>query len=343
MIASDVALPENLMTQPRDLSHNLSEVAGRIIVLFLRAAIIPAAIATVGAMLARQWWFADLLTHFRLQYLAIGLIGMVPMLILRRYWLAMLCALCITLNAYPAWQYFLSPRHQPAGHDDTLVVPLRIGGLNVFFRNSNYAGVADWMIREQPDVVVLVEASARWQQALSKLAPAWQYQHLSIKPGRSGKLILSRIPFERVQALDSKDVRSPTPVASFNLRGARFRLAAIHTIWPMGSDRTAARNASLEHLERLAGLPGPPLIAIGDFNISPFSPFFQALTERGTLIRAAAGRGWLPTWPVFLPAAGIQIDHVLVSPSIGVNGFQTRSELGSDHRAITVELSLPKQ
>ncbi len=199
------------------------------------------------------------------------------------------------------------------------------------------------MIREQPDVVVLVEASARWQRALSELAPAWRYQHLSVKPGRSGKLILSRIPLQRVTALGSKDVRSPTPVATFNLNGARFRLAAVHTIWPMGSDRTAARNESLDHLERMAGLPGPPLIAIGDFNISPFSPHFQDLMARGRLIRASAGHGWLPTWPVFLPAAGIQIDHVLIPPSIVVNGFSTRSELGSDHRAITVDLSVPRQ
>ncbi|MGH1360488.1 MAG: endonuclease/exonuclease/phosphatase family protein [Burkholderiaceae bacterium] len=330
------------MNQSGGVNQTIKTFAARISLLVLRALIVPAAAASAIAAFASHWWFADLMTHFRLQYLLVGLIGLVPMILLKRRGLACLAAVCLVLNLYPAVQYFQSPQYQSAGQEDRLVVPLRVAGLNVFFRNSNYAGVATWMKQEQPDVVVLVEASARWQEALSKLAPAWQYQHLAVKPGRSGKLILSRIPIEQIRALDSKNVRSPTPVATFNHRGARFRLAAVHTIWPMGEARTAERNESLNHLERQASLPGPPLIAIGDFNISPFSPHFQALANRGKLIRAAAGHGWLPTWPVFLPAAGIQIDHVLVSPVITVDGIKTRSELGSDHRAILVDLSLPR-
>jgi hypothetical protein len=52
---------------------------------------------------------------------------------------------------------------------------------------------------------------------------------------------------------------------------------------------------------------------MGDLNVSPFSPHFQALLSGGNLKSAAQGFGWQPTWPTFLPPAGIQIDHALTA------------------------------
>lgn len=318
-------------------------IIGRITLLFLRALIVPAGLATLLAILAPIWWLADLAVHFRLQYLLIGLVGLVPMVMLKRWWLTGLAAVCIALNIMPAIGYFQPPspiklaRTQPAPSTESI----RIAGLNVFFRNSNYAGVATWMQQDQPDIVVLLEATTKWQTALTELTPEWRYQYMAIKPGRSGKLILSRLPIDQVTTLPSTDVRSPTPVATFKHQGTQFRVAAIHTIWPMGQDRTDARNESLQELGRLAADDGPPLIAVGDFNISPFSPHFEQLISLGSLNRSAAGLGWKPTWPVFLPMAGIQIDHLLVSPAITVKAMKTRSELGSDHRAVIADLKIP--
>ncbi len=83
-----------------------------------------------------------------------------------------------------------------------------------------------------------------------------------------------------------------------------------------------------------------PLIALGDFNITPYSPHFRQLLVDGNLRSAAEGFGWQPTWPTFLPPAGIQIDHAFVSPKVAVQGFRRGASDGSDHRPIVIDLVL---
>jgi endonuclease/exonuclease/phosphatase family metal-dependent hydrolase len=75
-------------------------------------------------------------------------------------------------------------------------------------------------------------------------------------------------------------------------------------------------------------------------NISPFSPHFQAFVAAGNLKSAAQGYGWQPTWPTFMPPAGIQIDHAVTSASITVTRFWRGAALGSDHLPILIEFVL---
>ena len=86
---------------------------------------------------------------------------------------------------------------------------------------------------------------------------------------------------------------------------------------------------------------GKPFMALGDLNVSPFSPQFATLLRRGGLRSAAAGHGWQPTWPSVFPPLGIQIDHALVSPEVRVMGFQRGPANGSDHRPIIVDVIIP--
>ncbi len=72
---------------------------------------------------------------------------------------------------------------------------------------------------------------------------------------------------------------------------------------------------------------------------TPWSPHFRRLLRDSELRDVARGRGLSPTWyPTPLPL-GIPIDHVLVSDEIGVAQREVGPDLGSDHRAVRVELS----
>jgi endonuclease/exonuclease/phosphatase (EEP) superfamily protein YafD len=81
-------------------------------------------------------------------------------------------------------------------------------------------------------------------------------------------------------------------------------------------------------------------VVLGDLNITAFSPHFQSLLAQSGLRSAVPGMQWLPTWPTFLPIAGIQIDHALVSPGITVRGVERGPRVGSDHWPLVVDLAL---
>jgi endonuclease/exonuclease/phosphatase (EEP) superfamily protein YafD len=120
-----------------------------------------------------------------------------------------------------------------------------------------------------------------------------------------------------------------------------WRLIAVHASWPLGAAVSRERAADFAAIAAAARAASLPVVVAGDFNVSPWSPHFEALLRAGTLRDAAAGRGWQPSWPTFLPPFGIQIDHALVSASVQVNSFGRGRIQGSDHRPILVDLVLP--
>lgn len=73
---------------------------------------------------------------------------------------------------------------------------------------------------------------------------------------------------------------------------------------------------------------------------------------RASLLDSRRGFGWMPTWPVLSPPGivatlvgalfAIPIDHVLVSPGIGVADRRTGPPFGSDHLPLKVDLMFPK-
>ena len=70
-----------------------------------------------------------------------------------------------------------------------------------------------------------------------------------------------------------------------------------------------------------------------------WTPRFKHLLRATGLRDTAAGFGWQPTWPTFLPRLGITIDHCLASSALGVRALKTGPDIGSDHYPLIVELT----
>ena len=243
----------------------------------------------------------------------------------------------------PVYRYFNPPNTATAHSESVTNHPnrLRIASLNLFSKNRRYNQVADWIRRTNPDIVVLIEAMPRWQRELKKRLPQYPVHKLIRRPSVSGKLILSKIPLEQIQLLPAGRTRSPTPLVTATYGQSSFRFAAIHASWPMTWTGARDRNQELKDLARVATAQPTPMIAVGDFNVTPFSEHYIALRKRSGLRRASAGRGWLPTWPTFFLPVGIQIDHILVSPQIQVLGYWSGSVADSDHCWVMADLLLP--
>ena len=278
--------------------------------------------------------------NFRIHYLVMGVVGALGMGLLRRPLGVAAGVVAIALNLLPVLHYFDAGDPIPAAQASGLpTTTLRVASANVFEGNGDVAAVAEWIASRDADVVILVEASARWRERLAMHGIRYPHHHLEVRAGRIGKLVLSKWPIEQVRRLSARGTRTATPMLRILKDGRPVWVAAVHTMWPMIPSGAALRNEELSALGEAAANIDEPWVAAGDFNVTPFSPHFQRMMTLGNLHRAAAGRGWMPTWPVFLPLAGIQIDHAVVSEEVTVRALATGDGIGSDHRWLVVDLT----
>jgi endonuclease/exonuclease/phosphatase (EEP) superfamily protein YafD len=288
------------------------------------------AAATVLAALARSGWVADLASHFPWQYAGAALIAALALGVLRRTTWALAAAASFAFNLYAAWPAALPAVEAPRSQ------PLRVLVCNVFFGSSSHDRVIALARNAHPDAAVFVEVTPEWRRALEVLEDDLPHVRYAGK-GRHGVLLMSRLPFEAPRVLKAAPDAEPALHVRLSAGPRRLDLFAVHANWPLGGYTTDLRNRQLRMLAQLASSADGPVVIAGDLNISPYSPHFRDLLKDGRL-RSAAGRRWLPTWPTFFPPAAIQIDHVLVSPDVGVTAVETGALTGSDHLPLVADL-----
>ena len=97
-------------------------------------------------------------------------------------------------------------------------------------------------------------------------------------------------------------------------------------------------------LEPRATPEGALRVLLGDFNATLDHALLRSLIATGYRDAAATvGKGLTPTWPTtdqLIP--GVTLDHVLADQRIGVEQVSIHDVLGSDHRAVFAELTLPQ-
>lgn len=299
--------------------------------------------ATLCAGLAPYFWLGDLAVHFRVQYAVVSLIGVAVLVWARRPVWAAIGLIPLMLNAIaiaPMLRDTL-PRDPPQIAASSRFTAV---SMNVYYGNEDYAPAIDFLSARRPDIAVLVEVTPEWRRALEALNGLYQYRYFSEtplqrfgEPVERGVLLLSRWPIEHAEELDLGPWTEPGVAATVNIRGQSLHVLGVHPCWPLGWAIAAERNREFGVIAAAARSIGGQLVVLGDFNVTPFSPHFQAMLAQGGL--RSAVRGWHPTWPTFLPPAGIQIDHALITPDLQVLRFDRGPTIGSDHRPIIVELA----
>jgi endonuclease/exonuclease/phosphatase (EEP) superfamily protein YafD len=299
-----------------------------------------ALIATLGCVFAPRIWLMDLLVHFRLQYAALALAGGAILALTGAAWMAAFAFLIAATNVLIATPLMFSRRacERAAGNGHSPAI--RIASINVYYRNRQHRRVIDFIARERPDAVVLVEINGEWERALDAVDPEYAYRYTARGKRGKGITLLSRWPLLTAGMLPGySDVQSAL-AATLEIHGRRIELLGIHTTWPMGRRRSGLRDQQLRFLAEFARAHEQPLVIVGDLNVSPFSAHFQGFLAAGHLKSAAQGRGWQPTWPTFMPLGGIQIDHALTNAAVVVTSFRRGAPVGSDHRPIIIEFFL---
>ena len=296
-------------------------------------------LATLIALASRWNWVAELFSHFRLHYLLAQGVLFIVFLNTRRY-LWLLATLLLALpNAWYVLPYLAPLVTAPALAAPAAANP-QIVTVNLNFRLRSPAQVIDYLQKAQAEVIVLSEYTPAWAEVLEPALSAWPHRLSRPRTGPFGLAVFSRRPFVSAQDLPlgasgSENLRLVLPLA-----GREIELYAVHLFPPTSPGRAAARNEQLATLASLlAETPDRPRVVTGDFNLSPFSPYFSALLQASGLTDARKKQGLHITWPASPLPLWIAIDHCLADPAAGVSHVQRGPDIGSDHFPLEISLA----
>ncbi len=293
---------------------------------------------TATGFLGGIWWVFDLTANFRVQYLACLGVAAILSLLGKKWRWAVVAGVFALVNFVEILPSFTGADRRAAASPNSIRVLLA----NVFSSNKQHDKVRKLIRSVDPDIVVVVEATASLMKDLSSLEG--DYSHVVCRPREDafGIALLSRFPFEKSEILELGDSGVPTAVARFRIDDRELTLIATHALPPVGSARYGYRNRQLAAVGDYVRSVKGPVMLIGDLNTTPWSPLFKKLLRRSGLRDSRRGRGIQATWPVptRLPLFGIPIDHVLHSPEITVVHRKVGADIGSDHLPVIVEFSL---
>lgn len=298
---------------------------------------------TLSFVMARTWWLADLVNFFRPHLFVAGGFWSV-LCVLRRSRSTILAALA-TLLAATVPLLAVPPAAGPAEG-----FPLRVMAANLLIDNPETERLADYTAQMQPDVILSEETSPHWQEALVDFA------ELPFESGRDLKLhndmkLLSRYPIVSEKVVEDQErfpslIRHPIRF-EIALPDRHLVLYATHPDTPRRPWQWEQRNLYLALLaEAVNGeRAGTAVIVAGDWNTPSWSPFLRDFFEK-TGLRSTESRWW-PAPTRFstrfgsIVALGMPIDHIAVSPGIGLSAFRTGPKFGSNHVPIVADVTIP--
>ena len=285
---------------------------------------------------ARLWWVFDLTTNFRLQYLGVAGV-LLALLALRRKWPPATALLVVAaLNAWPVLPYV--PRLATATTAPPTATRLKVLTVNVSFWRFSARRFREIVAEAQPDVLLVVEFTPRAEEVLAEFDKVFPQQLKAPAEGPYGIGLWSRFPLQSAYTfplgpVQGVEARVQTPAGVFTLLGA-------HLVSPTLPRRAEQRNEGLEMLaQRRAAISGPVIVA-GDFNVTPYSPYYSDWLATTGLTDSRYGRTLSASWPAALPILGIPIDHVAVSNEFVILAHHRLPAFGSDHWGIMAELAL---
>lgn len=326
------------MTSPAGQQQPPSFLSRLVALAFLQISI-GLAIGTLATFFAKHNWIAGIFCHLRIQMTLVLIVWLLIAAICKRKNQAIALFVFFVVNAIWIVPYLIpSSSGNPATAVDSSTV--KIMSANVLTKNNQYASLAKTVQHHNPDIAIVIEVNARWQQEIEAgLLSEYPHQHIISKESNFGIGIISKIPFSSVEQIIDPD----TDLISLDARfvgqsGRPFRLIATHPYPPLS--QTCFRQRS-KQLIALAGQldPTEDNVLAGDFNLTPWSPIFSEVLATGNLKDSRVGFGVAQTWYAFPSFLGsLQIDHVLTSPSMTTISHEVSENYGSDHRAVIVEI-----
>ena len=281
------------------------------------------------------FWLADIFSHFKIQYLILLIVLLLPALLLVKKAVIYLIISLILLG-WNSW--FLLPLYQERPNKSEASNPtFSIFTMNLLASNTNYSGAIDLIREKDPDVVVLLELSHKWEEQMVVLKEEFPHRELISQWDNFGIGILSKIPMTS-RVIDFNRAFPPSIYSELQIDKQTISLMATRPVPPVSQKMFDFRNEQLHEIGTFIGAQDGNFILAGDLNTSSFSNHFQDLLETGDMRDSRNGFGVASSWPTEFLVLRTTLDHFLLKGEMQVLERTTEKDIGSDHLPIYLKV-----
>lgn len=298
---------------------------------------------TVLGFAGGMWWRFDLLSHFRVQYLAALAVAMLGLCAYRKWKTAAAFGGFGALNLALIVPFFFGASPSPTPGATTI----RAAVINVNTANTRGDLVCAFVREHKPDIILFEEVDEVWDNRLAPLRDEYEHWESELRGDNFGIALASRLPWKTAKIVHLGEAGVPSVTATFEVGGRVLTVLGTHPVPPSGKQGSRLRNDQIAAIARFMREQDQPFVLIGDLNATPWSHHFRKLVRETGLRDSARGFGVQPTWPspvAWLPVPSVflrvPIDHCLVSSDVRVVRRIVGESVGSDHFPLLVELEL---
>ncbi len=270
-----------------------------------------------------------------------AVVGLVLTLLVRRWILSALLAVCVVAQAVWLVPAFVPG---PAAPDDA--ASLRVLGANAWLGSADAQELVDLVRAQDVQVLAVLELTTDLRERLvaAGIEDVLPYAvDAKVGNGALGSGLWSALPLDDVDVEPFSNDAMPS--ATVEVDGVPVRVTAVHPIPPVPEYVEIWHEETTALAERADEDPLPQVL-VGDFNATyDHATFRRLLGDRFHDATRASGSGLDLSWspkPRTVPPV-LNLDHVVTDRENVVTDVDSLLLPGSDHRAIVATVHVPRR
>lgn len=303
-------------------------------------------VSVVFSITARDQWWIRAFDYPRIQLAILSTVVLFIAFALfewQKLWTKIFLALLavgVLVQGYILYPYFLPVA--PQVPDRELTAPERSFSLlvsNVLMENEEMDAYLELVEEHDPDVILVMEANERWTEHLAPLRETHEHYVEQPQDNHYGMNLYSRFPLDDTQIHYLEDTNTPAIETVLQLpSGDEVGFIGSHPRPPLPDNSVQAADRELLVLAERTKEAERPTVVAGDFNDVPWSYTTEKFQEISKLRDIRVGRGFYNTFDAKSAIVRAPIDHVFITPGLGLVDLNDPLEYSSDHFALFVRL-----
>ena len=277
----------------------------------------------------------ELLQSLRFHLAALGLPLVLLLLVGSARWRALLAVGIVLASVGQGAVPILDGYRSRAETRGDILASLKVLSFNVLSGNLRARDAVDFIIAQQPDIAVIMEAPGV-RPYLADLARTLPYRLGCDAEDSCDIAVFSRTPLLQPQMLRMPPYfRERLAVARTMIAGQSITVAGIHLSKPYFDEAAAAELYTARRvLQKIEG----PLFVSGDFNAAAWSDAVARFSQRLQLVPPPY---YPATWPVKAGDLGVPIDNMFTRGGLLIDSIAAPADsYGSNHRALLAQVGL---